>query len=105
MILSGWADRCTKAVTHQPDRFDLLRLHGHIDIRLDLVALDDLAVLDRADARYHLFILDALAGRLVDLIKMNLGAALRRAIDIDVDRDKLEAQKSAPVHMSERWHS
>ena len=27
-----------------------------------------------------------------------------RGIDIDVDRNKLQAQKSAPVHVTKRWH-
>jgi hypothetical protein len=35
---------------------------------------------------------------------MDLGCALGRGIDIDVDRNKLQAQKSAPVHVTKRWH-
>jgi hypothetical protein len=35
----------------------------------------------------------------VNLVEVNLGAALGCAIDINIDGNKLEAQKPAPVHV------
>lgn len=52
---------------------------------------------DRPDAKPHHLAADALAGRLKDLIGLNLCSTLDRDADIDVDRDKLKAQKAAPV--------
>ena len=55
---------------------------------------------DRPDARHNHLAADALAGRLKDLIGLNLCSTLDRDADIDVDRDKLKAQKTAPVHVT-----
>ena len=43
---------------------------------LDLVALDDVVGLDRADARHDLLVADALAARLVDLVEADPAADL-----------------------------
>ena len=42
----------------------------------DLIALDDLVAVDRADAGHDLLIFDPLAGRLVDLMELDRRAAL-----------------------------
>ena len=62
----------------------------------DLIALDDLVAVDRADARHDLLIFDALARRLVDLVELDLRAALGRRIDLHRDRHQGEPDLPSP---------
>src|SRR5690606_10548124 len=58
---------------------------------------DDLVTVDRADALNDLFVVDALAARLVNLVESDRRTALGRGIDLDGDRDESEADLPLPV--------
>ncbi len=63
----------------------------------DLVALDDVVADDRADAGDDLFIGDALAAGLVDLIEADRRARLGSGEDFDRDRYQREADLPRPI--------
>jgi hypothetical protein len=75
---------------------DLLGIDQDIFALLVFVALDDLLVLDGADARRDLLVADALTGRLVDLVQLD---ALLRAgcwVELDRDVDERKPQMAGP---------
>ena len=67
---------------------DLLLVEQDVLALLVLVALDDVLVLDRADAGRHLLVADALAGGLVDLVKLDLPLGAGGGIEADRDIDE-----------------
>src|SRR4029079_16576013 len=69
---------------------DLLGIDQDVFALLVFVALDDLLVLHRTDARSDLLIANALARRLVDLVQRDasLGAGCRIELDRNVDERK-----------------
>jgi hypothetical protein len=97
---------------NQVDRFlafqleglDFFRLKRHVDIGLDLIALDDVAVVNRSDTGDDLLVFDPLARRFVNLIEGDLRLAIHCRIEVDVDRDELQAEKASPIHMTQGWH-
>ena len=84
------------------DRVDLVRIQRHVGVVVDLVALDDVGALHLADALHRLGVVDAAAGRLVDLPEGDFRLRLDGVEDLDGDRDEGEAQKALPV--STRGH-
>ena len=70
---------------------------------LDLVALDDVVGLDRADARHDLLVADAFAARLVDLVEADPGGALGRRKNLDGDGDQRQSDLALPIRT--RGHS
>lgn len=69
----------------EANSFDFLGIEGNIDIWLNLEAFHDVGVLNGPDTRNDLLVADALAGRLVDLIELNLGSTLGCGVDVDID--------------------
>src|SRR5512146_2003049 len=67
---------------------DLFRIEKDIMPFRNLVSLDDLVAVDRAYARNHFFIFDALSARLVDLVELNLRTALGRREQLDGNRNQ-----------------
>ena len=78
------------------DALDLLGVEQDVMALGDFVALDDLVAVDGTDARHDLFIFDALAGRLVDLVELDLGAALGRLEKLHRDRHERQPDLSSP---------
>src|SRR5215217_7156376 len=60
------------------------------------VAFYDFVAVDRADARNHLFIFDALARRLVHLMELDLRATLRSRVKLNGDRHESDPDLSPP---------
>ena len=87
-------DEIDGAPALETDGLDLLGLEQHIDLRLDLIALDDVGILDLADPGHGSLIAHALAGRFVNLIEADLGSGLDRRIDLDSNRHQRQAQSA-----------
>ena len=64
-----------------------------VGVLVDLVALDDVGVLDLADALHDLLIVDAAAGRLVDLAEGDLGLAFDGVVDLDAIETRRKRRK------------
>jgi hypothetical protein len=79
------------------DRVDLLGLERDVGIGIDLVAFDDVTVLDFAETRHDLLVAYAAPGRLVDLAERDLGLSLHSVVDLDRDRNERKAQEALPV--------
>ena len=63
---------------------------------LDLVALDDVVGVDRADARHDLLVADALAARLVDLVE-EIRVAAWSPEDLDRDGNERQPDLAGPI--------
>ena len=89
-------DEVERLAAFQFDAFDLFRIEQDIMALGHLIALDDLVAVDGADPGHDLFIFDALARRLMDLVELDRRAALGRGIQLDRDRDEREPHLPAP---------
>ena len=89
-------DQVERLAALELDALDLLGVEQDVMALGDLVALDDLVAVDRADAGHDLLIFDALAGRLVDLVELDRGAALGRGVKLDRDRHQRQPDLPSP---------
>jgi hypothetical protein len=76
---------------------EFFRVEGDVQILSDFVALDDVAILDLADVGDSLGVVDATAGRFVDLPEGDLGLGVDGGVDLDGDAHEGEAEVALPV--------
>src|SRR4029079_8756911 len=81
-----------------------LGLENDVLVLVDLVALDDIGIVDLADTFHGLCVIDAFAARLVDLVEGELGAAVDRVIEFDGDRNETETKKPLPISATWTCH-
>src|SRR3546814_19922207 len=79
---------------------DLFLVEQDIIAFRQLETLDDLVMIDRADAGDDLFILDRLSARFVDLAKADRRARFGRGIDFDGNRYQREPNLHLPISAS-----
>src|SRR3546814_13564607 len=77
---------------------DLFLVEQDIIASRQLETLDDLVMIDRADAGDDLFILDRLSARFVDLAKADRRARFGRGIDFDGNRYQSEPNLSLTIN-------
>src|SRR3546814_12120883 len=94
MRISDWSsDVCSSDL----DRLDLLFVEQDVIALRQLVTLDDVIAVDRADAGNDLFIFDRLAARLVNLAEADARARPGRGIDFNGDRHQREPDLPLPI--------
>src|SRR3546814_19143406 len=81
----------------QLDRLDLLFVEQDVIALRQLVTLDDVIAVDRADAGNDLFIFDRLAARLVNLAEADARARPGRGIDFNGERHQREPDLTPPI--------
>ena len=72
LVLVDELDEVERLAALELDAFDLFGVEQDVMALRHLVALDDLVAVDRPDAGHDLLIFDPLAGRLVDLVELDL---------------------------------
>src|SRR5690606_12940418 len=80
-----------------PHRLDLVLLEQDVVPFRDLVALDDVVAVDRAEALHDFLVLDRLAARFVDLAEGYRSAALGRGVDFYGYRDQRQPDLPLPI--------
>src|SRR3546814_14214783 len=94
MRISDWSsDVCSSDL----DRLDLLFVEQDVIALRQLVTLDDVIAVDRADAGNDLFIFDRLAARLVNLAEADARARPGRGIDFNGDRHQRAPDLPLPL--------
>src|SRR3546814_1350264 len=81
----------------QLDRLDLLFVEQDVIALRQLVTLDDVIAVDRADAGNDLFIFDRLAARPVNLAEADARARPCRGLDFNGDRHQREPDLPLPT--------